>query len=268
FPLYNLDFGEIREKQYELLKSLNVKYITLHEDAFPYKVSPYPCRFTFKNLRASKYLKLVASEYPVWLFEVVDTPVANSSDIFQQTSTMGVVYEVERLPYKTGSRVDDPQASEGTAAFGKANRDDKDYLFFGPYRTFPTGKYNVIFRLKAGDSTTHAEVAKIDISTGRGRTVLSERALRGTDFSAANRYQDFLIPVDLNEPTRLEFRAYFCGNADLWADYVYICFRDQEDPAKSYEAEELFPIGLVKSDPDASSGEALFVGGGKEFEFG
>ncbi len=272
FPLYNLDFGEMRENQYNLLKDLNVKYVTLHEDAFPYKVSPYPYSFSLRNLKGSKYLKFIAHDHPTWLFELLPAPSGSSPDNFSQSSAIGTLYEAERLPRKTGIRVEDSQASGEYAVFGKADREKEGHLLFGPYRTFPTGKYNVTFRLKTDGITKGSpqnrakvpEALKIDICTDKGQTILAEKILRGTDFSSPNRYQDFVLPVDLDEPQRLEFRVYHYGNAGSWADYVYILFRDREDPENLYEAEDLFHIGRVEADKSASGGRALFAESGRE----
>jgi|GEM_PF-959682 len=267
FPLYNLDFGEMRENQYNLLKDLNVKYVTLHEDAFPYKVSPYPYNFSLRNLKGSKYLKSVAHDHPVWLFELLPAPSGTPPDSFNQSSVIGTLYEAERLPRRTGSPVKDSQASGESAVFGKANREEEGHLLFGPYRTFPTGRYNAIFRLKAGDITNKVkapEALRIDISTDKGQTILAEKILRGTDFSSPNRYQDFVLPIDLDKPQRLEFRVYHYGNISSWADYVYILFRNEKDPESLYEAEELFHIGRVEPDEPASGGEALFAEIGRE----
>ena len=266
FPLYNLDFGEMRENQYNLLKDLNVKYVTLHEDAFPYKVSPYPYSFSLRNLKGSKYLKFVAYDHPIWLFGVLPAPSGPPPDSFSQSSAIGTLYEAERLPRKTGIRVNDSQASGESAVFGKAGREEEGHLLFGPYRTFPTGRYNVIFRLKASGVTKAKvpEVLKIDICTDKGQIILAEKILRGTDFSSLNRYQDFVLPVELDEPQRLEFRVYHYGNVSSWADYVYILFRNEKDPETLYEAEELFHIGRVQADKPASSGKALFAEAGRE----
>jgi hypothetical protein len=306
----------MRENQYNLLKDLNVKYVTLHEDAFPYKVSPYPYNFSLRNLKESRYLKFAAYDHPIWLFELLAAPSGSPPDSFSQSSAIGTLYEAERLPRRTGIRVKDSQASGESAVFGKANREEEGHLLFGPYRTFPTGRYNITFRLKAGDITNKAKVPevlkltgqacltptsekinnpvgdgharparqkqsklcnynrltqkgnpyilKIDISMDKGQTILAEKILRGTDFSSPNRYQDFVLPVDLDKPQRLEFRVYHYGNISSWADYVYILFRDREDPENLYEAEELFHIGRVEADKSASSGKALFAEAGRE----
>ncbi len=264
FPLYNLDFGEMRESQYELLRSLNVKYIILHEDAFPYKVSPYSYNFSLRNLAGSRYLKFVMHDHPVWLFELLQEPGRDSPDSFHPSSILGVIYEVERLPRRSGTRVEDSEASGESAILGKADQDGEGHLFFGPYRTFPTGRYNVIFRLKVSDTSSKANVVKIDVTTEKGRTILREKILRGTDFTSPGRYQDFILPIDLNEPLRLEFRAYFYGNVSAWADYVHILFSDREDPEYCYEAEELFHIGRIEQDDLASGGQALFAEVGSE----
>ena len=41
-PLYPLDFGQLGPSEYEVLRKFNVRYIVMHEEAFPEKVSPFP----------------------------------------------------------------------------------------------------------------------------------------------------------------------------------------------------------------------------------
>jgi hypothetical protein len=71
WPLFPLDFGELKETQAEKLKELNVDLITFHDNPFifPEKISPFPPRLTLKRLMASRHLKLVDHDQDVFLFK-------------------------------------------------------------------------------------------------------------------------------------------------------------------------------------------------------
>jgi hypothetical protein len=256
-PLHSLDFGEMREEQYKLLKKLKVKYIIMHEEAYPPKVSPYPASLALDNLKESKYLKFIEYEDPLWLFELLDKPSQVFPQKFSHSSVMGVLYEGEKLPRRIGKRMPDSQASGGEAVFADASIDEEDYLVFGPYRTFPSGKYKAFFKLKIEDNKYSREVARIDITTNKGRTVLSQKLIRGSDFDSSNLYQDIALPFASEESQRLEFRIYFYKKVNLWADCIYLLFAGQGDPQFSYEAEDLFHMGRVKPDASGSAQKAV-----------
>ena len=73
-PLYPLDFGEMRRPQYDLLRSLGIRFIVFHEEVYPQKISDFPFRVTVENLRSSKYLETVAGTPPLWLFRLKPEP--------------------------------------------------------------------------------------------------------------------------------------------------------------------------------------------------
>jgi hypothetical protein len=67
WPLYNLNLGEMREEQHRLLKRLRVKYIIMHEEAFPPKVSPYPFSFSLNNLKDTQSTGILLKIEPtIW----------------------------------------------------------------------------------------------------------------------------------------------------------------------------------------------------------
>lgn len=255
-PLHSLDFGEIRKEQYELLKKLKIKYIIMHEEAYPPKVSPFPVSLALGNLKDSRYLKLIEHEDPLWLFELLAEPSPVLGRELFHSSVSGVLYEAERLPRRIGKRVPDHQASGGEAVLA-TSADEEDHLVFGPHRTFPRGKYKASFRLKVGNKRHSEEVAKIDVTTDQGQTVLSQKLIRGSDFASLDLYQDFTLSFTSEKSQRLEFRVYFYKGANLWADHVYLVFAGEEDPQFSYEAEDLFHTGRIKRDPSASAAKAV-----------
>ncbi len=121
-----------------------------------------------------------------------------------------------------GERVNDPDALGGTA-----------------YRLFPGdgesrarvwttdfGKdtpFVAYFRLKVNDNTSDEEVARISVKSGG--IEYGPFSLKGTDFDAANVYQEFPIPFtfhDNPEDGSLFFNFWHSGQADVYVDGVYI----------------------------------------------
>lgn len=94
-------------------------------------------------------------------------------------------------------------------------------------------------------------IALIDIYDGT--TGYREyRELKATDFDIANTYQDF--DIDFIKPTseNLEFRVFFYGKQNLWADKAEI-IEIIKPKLPDYETENLPGIsGMVIVDPDAS----------------
>ena len=95
-PLYPLDFGEMRRPQYDLLKSLGIRFIVFHEEVYPQKISDFPFRVTVENLRASKYLETVAGTPPLWLFRLKAEPPAGEEFAAGGISPVGSLREAER----------------------------------------------------------------------------------------------------------------------------------------------------------------------------
>ena len=48
-PLYPLDFGDLRRPQYDLLKSLGIRFIVFHEEVYPPKISDFPFRLRWRT---------------------------------------------------------------------------------------------------------------------------------------------------------------------------------------------------------------------------
>ena len=140
-------------------------------------------------------------------------------------SNEGWSWEGENLYHQSGEAVTDTDALNGSAWRGLAGVHSAG-AWYGPYTYIlpPGHAYRAYFRLKTNNVTTTAEVAMLDVVDNAGQRILGLRRLRGTDFRAANTYQEF--PVDFNYTDAgtagLEFRTAYRATADLYLDRVLI----------------------------------------------
>jgi hypothetical protein len=65
-----MNMGYITEASLRQLTDRGVRWIVLHEDLFPEKVSPFPVMFTLRNLLNHPRLELLAHDGPVWAFAI------------------------------------------------------------------------------------------------------------------------------------------------------------------------------------------------------
>jgi len=132
--------------------------------------------------------------------------------------------DLEREP-DSGERVDDEDALNGEACCALA-AEHRAGAWYGPYtHDLPPGHaYRAYFRLKTNDVATTAEVAMLDVVDNAGERILGLRRLRGTDFRAANTYQEFAVDFNYTDAgaAGLEFRTAFRAAADLCLDRVLI----------------------------------------------
>lgn len=264
-PLRSLNSGRIDEEQYNLLNNLNVKYITIHNnrDVFPAKVSPYPPLFTVRQFMNSPFVDFIRRDKSISLFKVKEKPFLISEDETRFSGSLIVsnVYGAERLRHGTGTVVLDEQI-DNQVIWGNAEKDQEGFLAFGPYVSYPRGKYLAYFRLKVSNNKGTEPVATIQATHphhGEQR-VLAKREIKGIDFSEAGRYQDFYLYFDLAEQTRLEFRTYFSKKTDVWVERVVVSSDDQKHSDSYFEAEELLGnTGDVIIDHLASGEKAIFA---------
>ncbi|VAX22765.1 hypothetical protein MNBD_NITROSPINAE04-70 [hydrothermal vent metagenome] len=257
--LWPLDSGDLTEKHMKILRDLNVGLIVFHEEAYPGKISAYPSSFALNQLLTSPYLTLIEKNEPLWLFKLNDKPGAAAKT--KTTSPVGNFYQVDHLGAVNGERVKDPEASNGLAMAGFPKKEAKGELILnqGPYRTFPSGAYRAVFRIKSSDNDSAAPVAKIDVASDEGRIVIAEKVINASDFETSDRYQDFTLEFTLtpDKPWILEFRTYLMGRAPVFVDNVYIIRADQADPLLDFEAERMFYTGRIIEDREARGGKAI-----------
>lgn len=121
-----------------------------------------------------------------------------------------------------GERVDDSAAWGGTA-YRLYPGDGESFAWAwdtGFFKDVPLVAY---FRLKVNNNASTAEVARISVKGGG--IEYGPLSLRGTDFSAANQYQEFALPFTFNTNPNdvfLMFNFWRSGSADVYVDAVSI----------------------------------------------
>jgi hypothetical protein len=125
----------------------------------------------------------------------------------------------------SGSVVNDPDALNGKALRGLVDTNAAG-AWYGPYTyDLPITKaYRAYFRLKTDNNAATAEVARLDVVVDGGTTILGVKRLRGTDFRAANSYQEFYVDFFYEGAITngLEFRVAYEATASLWLDRILV----------------------------------------------
>ncbi len=137
-------------------------------------------------------------------------------------------YKVEDLERQRGIVIRDKDALRGRAVYHAADRHRQTgFLCYGSYRSFRPGLYEAVFRLKVSSNKHNAAVLRIEAVSDLGKNVISNRDLKGNDFSGENEYESFVLPFMLEETTKnLELRIFSMGRTDVWADDIRIVFRE------------------------------------------
>jgi hypothetical protein len=257
-PLRSLNYGEMRQRQYDLLRQWDVPRLVLHQDLFPRKVSRYPFRFTLRNFLASPYLEFALRDGPNHLFIIREAPLGPEPR-FTLESPVGNLYPARRMRTDVGSCIHDSAASSGSCMAAGTHGEKSGLLVRGNERIYPTGGFSVFFNLQTDMRRGVDQVARIDVYAPESEKVLAERLIRAGDFARPGEYRLFELRFVNREPAPLEFRVHYLGNGVLNADFVYVLFSGEKDPCQRYEAEDLFHIGSCVEDPNSSGGYAITI---------
>jgi hypothetical protein len=132
------------------------------------------------------------------------------------------VWEDTALYHLGGDCVADGDAGDGSAWHVSAGSSG---VLYGPYtdRLLGGSAYRALFRVKVLTATLSlpSELAKLDVTTDQGGTLLGVRYVRGTDFYHGAAYDEFAVDF-YAASTPLEFRVDAHGIADLWIDRVRV----------------------------------------------
>lgn len=135
---------------------------------------------------------------------------------------MFLLYEAELLDKRTGINIRQEDASGRYTRYAHPERAKKGCLVVGPYASLPAGNYRAYFRLKT-NAATGKEIAVLDIAADLGRTILSQKGVKGTDFISPGSYETFPLDFQLRQKTdNLEYRVYFLDEEQLWVDFIKV----------------------------------------------
>lgn len=278
FPLYPLDFGQVGSESLRTLQRLKVGLVAFYSDEEVYtrKVSPFPPDLARRRLQASGVFKPLLQAGNVFLLRP-DYGAPINSRQNQVSSPVTVLWEAAQLRRDTGRLQEDPQASgwgllfaeqasptgslgprldhlAGNVARAQAGWDRPGWLSRGPGRPFPPGRYLVRFRLRRGPGE---DPGRVEVSDREGR-VLAGAALSPDRLPPDDAWHDVALPLALSKVTRLEFRTFFSGAADLELDLVLIGFAERTGPEPFYAASQLWrQAGDLVADPAVPGGLAV-----------
>ena len=252
-PLYPLDFGEMRRPQYELLRSLGIRFIVFHEEVYPPKISDFPFRVTVENLRASKYLETVVGAPPLWLFRLKPEPPGGEEFAAGAISPVGSLREAEQWNAGRGARFEDPLASGGAAISfpaGPAGVLGRPV----PPRVYPAGNYRVQARFLT-DSADAAPGMTLEVRQENTGDLLASTVVQAGP--ARDGILDIEADFTLKTLEKIFTQVVSDGSAPVRWDYVLVRFAGAPDPQVSIEIEDLWHMGVPLTDPEASGGQAV-----------
>lgn len=110
----SLNTGSIDQEQLDALESIGVRYIVLHEDAYPEKISCFPVGFALKRLLQDRRLQLLYQDENVWAFKigagaVRETPALQEGNVFFPT----LFFEIEGRAGSGAQVLESADASDG-----------------------------------------------------------------------------------------------------------------------------------------------------------
>lgn len=260
WPLSPLNTGDMTRKIYNQLKRIPVKYITLHDNdhLFARKASRYDPMYTVRKLLVSPYLTLVLKKDNIYLFELKDKVDEAAEE--PHPKYLSWHFPAGKKYHNTGTRVFDESIGKEVIR-GSKLKDPIGFLNFGPYDVnFNKGRYLAYFRMKTNVIETNPLVTTIDVVYTQNDkvTVVAEQEIYGKMFDEPGEYKDFYLPFSIDQPQRLEFRAEFHKNADIWIDKIVVHYADEIDPLMTLEAEHIDGnIGIVISDDRFSGKKAI-----------
>jgi len=274
-PLSTLNMGLLDEQQYQQLKKMGVRYITVHDNpkVFPARISPFPAHNTVRRLMNSPYLQYISLDNQIklpgltvrndrlFLFRVVEQPVILKRQEKNASCRYFIpnVYDAQKMPHIIGTRGMDTSIGR-RVLHAAADSDIRGFLSYGPYEMYPPGEYKVYFRMRAANASGNTPVAHIDVaaySSYNQQVLLAEQQLYGKDFNGSG-YKDFSLRFSLEKIRKLEFRTRFEGEGALWLEKIVLTCADQEIFDPCYEAEDLLgETGFPVHDKYASQGKAV-----------
>jgi len=127
----------------------------------------------------------------------------------------------------------DPAAFGGAAWRARAGQDKAGFIISGPYEKPTQGTYAVAFRVKTAEvdsieqRSADAPIVEIqafngDLKQSGGKTLRASRTLRTKDFAKPGEYQDFWLTFQHAGEGRIEYRALWNGEVDVWINRVVV----------------------------------------------
>ena len=285
-PLSRLNLGVIEAQQYDTLLNKKIKFITVHNnlDVFTQKVAlnyfsdqttyppiwvpykEYHPYYTVRRLMNSKYVRFLEKDRykDIYLFEVNEYLKSDMKifGIYNYPISIDAAY----LPRRTGTVFFDKDISKNVVT-GRLDKDNIDFLTYGPYWKVRKGKFIAVFKIKSDYILNADPVAQIQVSSPKlqNNNVISEdilvnKNIYGHEFKKPYYYQKFEIPFDIEHERIIEFRTKYLRQSDIWIDKIYLSTIEDEKEKYFFEAEKcLGTTGNLVYDHNASDGRMIYA---------
>jgi hypothetical protein len=128
------------------------------------------------------------------------------------------VYEVEALPHRLGER-EDPEASDGWAAYADPVESLRGELLGGPARLFPAGRYQIAVRLRT-ERVGQGPLVRLSVTEPAGRALIA-RVVEAAEVPPGA-YREVTLDFTLDRSRVLEFPIAFLGDVGVFFDRVTV----------------------------------------------
>lgn len=130
------------------------------------------------------------------------------------------------MPSKTGKVIKDANSSGGKALNYVPGILPEGWAQFGPYKVDNAnvvvgGRYRAAFKLRTDNNTVSDVIALVNVYNSE-KDLNYVLPVRGTDFTAANQYQEFVVDFPMADKDMMEFRVYVTGKGQLTMDKVSV----------------------------------------------
>jgi len=260
-PLYPLNFGILSEKEFELLSTLNVRFVNFHTELFPRQVSALPPTHSLKRLLLNPNLTMVAQENGAYLFRIADATYRGvSGTASDENSSVSFYVPHGAFRHQVGEQKEDDEAITGKAWCSDGRQ---GFLFFGPFLMLPPGEYVAAFRVRVEAPRELSEVGYLDVYAGEGTELATRLPLNPSDWPETYGYQFVEIPFRVSQPQPVQTRGFFLGEekATVALDFVVVRRAGLGEDIR-LEAEDFFSkVGRVARNEKAAQGISLEVNG-------
>lgn len=252
--LFSVNVGELSTQQVKILKDQNVRFVIVHQDTFPKKVSHYPSFDTVERLKNNPALTYLATDRTMHLFELKHNPDLKPVTV---VPACGMYYEECHLATKSAVVEDSTASNKRALEFDKPGKMDQP-LIWGTKQILPAGHYKVTYRVKSESADNTFKLAVFDNTVAKEFTQIASKKVSD---NAPTDWTYITLDVVSNTPFQPDYRIYKTGTQKLWLDNIYITRTGYEGELEFLEAEDTFTAvnTSIVTDPEASGTLAAVV---------
>ncbi len=256
-PLQTVNVGQFGYHEWIKASALNISHVTFHPEAFPAPqwVSVFPADLTLMSLKQSPFLEWVTHQDPIDLFRVIDDPPPNNKQPYV-ISPIGISVPGVYGALENGTIINDPDSIIGKVLTATETNTEPVCAFMNRGRIYPAGQYILALRYKLVPSEnikplthTYNSLVLKAVLTESGET-LTEQIVSPSQLSESGEYAWIKFPMHIPSAARVKFEAWI-NNCSVTLDLWHMIFAETENNLL-FEAEDMFHVGRVKQQPDAS----------------